>query len=78
MNKPSQLAIKTAAQVWAQPETSSIVMDTKLAMAFAAKLDEVWSKPWLGNATTRELIAELSARCEVGSINGDYKTVQDA
>lgn len=37
-------------------------MDGALAEAFAEILDEVWSKPWLGNATTEELLDELQVR----------------
>ena len=45
-------------------------MDSELALAFAEVLDEVWSQPWLGNATTRELINELAARSDL-----DYRTI---
>lgn len=38
---PSVESIHTAAQCWCDPETSSIEMDTRLAMAFARRLDEV-------------------------------------
>lgn len=38
--------------------------------------EERWSKPWLGNATTRELLDELRARIEVdGKL--DYRTVDE-
>jgi hypothetical protein len=40
-------------------------------------LDNVMNRPWLGNATTAELIAELFARCATGSIDGNYKTVSE-
>lgn len=68
------LARERVAQAWCTPETESITMDPRLAEAFANILDEVWRKPWLGNATTGDLIDELRARCEV---NGtlDYRTV---
>lgn len=70
MNKPpSELALQTAAQIWQEPETSGIVMDSALAMAFACKLDEIWNKPWLGNATTKELLDEIAARVDL-----NYKT----
>ena len=65
----SSLALERAAQAWCTDKTSHIEMDTDLVTAFAEILDEVWSKPWLGNATTRELIEELSARSDL-----DYKT----
>uniref|UniRef100_A0A6M3JR52 Uncharacterized protein n=1 Tax=viral metagenome TaxID=1070528 RepID=A0A6M3JR52_9ZZZZ len=69
-----ELARGRAAQAWCTSKTSKKVMDVELAEAFANILNEVWSKPWLGNATTEELIDELRARCE---INGtlSYKTV---
>lgn len=51
-----------AAQAWCKPTTSSKVMDPDLAEAFAEVLDEIWSKPWLGNATTKELRVELECR----------------
>lgn len=60
------LARDTAAQAWCTPETGHIPMDTRLAEAFAKILDRVWSQPWLGNATTAELLDELTARAEVG------------
>lgn len=64
------LARQRAAQAWCQPETSGIVMDPRLAEAFARILEDVWSKPWLGNATTGELIEELKARFDLS-----YRTV---
>ena len=71
---PSPLARGRAAQAWGTPDTERITMDGRLAEAFAEILDEVWSKPWLGNATTAELIDELRARCEInGTLH--YKTV---
>jgi len=71
-NEPSELCIKKAAQAWCTPETSSIVMDERLAFAFAKILDEIWSKPWLGNATTKELLDEISARVDL-----NYRTVDN-
>ena len=70
----SKLALQKAAQAWCTLETSQITMDPVLAEAFAGLLDEIWSQPWLGNATTRELIDELRTRCE---LNGtlEYSTV---
>jgi len=64
------IARHKAAQAWCTPSTSKKEMDSDLAEAFAEILDEIWSKPWLGNATTGELIEELKARC-----NLDYRTV---
>jgi len=68
------LARQRAAQAWCEPETEKITMIPELAEAFAVILDDVWSKPWLGNATTSQLIDELRTRCEM---NGtlDYRTV---
>jgi hypothetical protein len=76
MKNPSNAAIELAASAWTKPETSNIEMNTKIAYAFAEIIDEIRSKPYLGNATTRELIYELSARCDTGSIDkgGNYKT----
>ena len=71
MKKLSDLSLRKAAQAWCTPETSSKEMDTELAAAFAEILDEIWSKPWLGNATTKELLDEISARVDL-----DYKTVE--
>jgi len=45
-------------------------MDADLCEAFAQILNEIWSQPWLGNATTGELIEELKARSDL-----NYKTV---
>jgi len=66
----SQLAKEKVAQAWYTPKTKKVVMDIDLAEAFADILDEVWSQPWLGKATTRQLIEELMARVDL-----DYKTV---
>lgn len=67
--EPGPLARELAAQAWGRPSTSHKVLDFELAEAFAQVLQEVLSKPWLGNATTRELIDELAARSDL-----DYKT----
>ena len=69
-----KLARERAVQAWCQPTTSDLTMIPKLAEEFAVILNDVWSKPWLGNATTGEMLDELRARAEVdGTI--DYKTV---
>jgi len=68
------LSREKVAQAWCTPSTSNKVMDTELAEAMADILDEVWSKSWLGNATTAELLDELRARCELNGTLG-YKTV---
>jgi len=73
---PSQLARERAAQAWTTPETERKVMDPVLADAFADILDEIWSQPWLGNATTAQLLDEVRARIEVsGQLN--YRTVDN-
>lgn len=69
----TQLAREKAAQAWGKPTTKDIVMNTALAEAFAEILDEIWSQPWLGNATTRELLQELTARLETSDLL-DYRT----
>jgi len=61
----SQLALQRAAQAWCQPTTGHITMIPELAEAFAEILDEVWSQPYLGNASTGELLDEVRARVEV-------------
>ena len=66
---PSQLSREKAAQAWCTEKTNKIEMDIDLAEAFAEILDDVWSQPWLGNATTSELIEELKARVDL-----QYKT----
>ena len=71
--RPSELSLGKAAQAWCMPYTSNKVMDEELATAFAEILDDIWSKPWLGNATTKELLDEIAARC--GDLN--YKTVNN-
>jgi predicted transcriptional regulator len=48
-------------------------MDTRLAEAFAVILERIWDQPWLGNATTGELLDEIKAR-----VNLDYKTVNQS
>lgn len=71
--KTSQLAIQYAMKAWSQKETSHIEVDTRIAQEFAITVDEILSKPWLGNATTKELIEELQARADVGGY-ANYKT----
>jgi len=62
IKKPSELSLGKAAQAWCTEKTSSKVMDEELAFAFAEILDEIWVRPWLGNATTAEMLDELDAR----------------
>ena len=70
--QPSEGSIERSAQAWCDPRTSNIEMNTELAYVFAEIIDDIWSKPWLGNATTRELIEELSERSDL-----DYRTVDE-
>ena len=42
--KVSEKAIEIAACVWCEPETSRIVMNTELAMAFAKVIDKYLSR----------------------------------
>ena len=71
-----QLCREKAAQVWCKPTTQHKEMDVELCEAFAEMLNEIWSKPWLGNATTGELLAEIKARVEMdGKL--EYKTVEE-
>jgi len=63
-----------AAKAWCQPTTKNIEMIPELAEAFAEIIHEIWSQPWLGTATTRELIDEIRTRIEMdGKL--DYRTV---
>lgn len=70
----SSSAREKAAQAWSKTTTQHIEMDPALAEAFAEILDEIWSQPWLGNATTIEMLMELQARAEIHGYAG-YKTV---
>lgn len=74
-NMPTELSLQKAAQAWCKPTTSVKTMDPELAEAFAEILDDIWSKPWLGNATTGELLDELRARCEVNGTIA-YRTTE--
>lgn len=66
----TQLSREKAAQAWCKPTTSNKTMDAELAEAFAEILDEIWSRPWLGNATTGEMLDEIKAR-----VDCNYRTV---
>ena len=66
----TDFARQRAAQAWCQPSTEGLDMIPELAEAFAEILDTIWGRPWLGYATTRELLDEIAARVDV-----DYKTV---
>ena len=69
----SEFAEHIAAQAWCTPTTEKIVMDVVLAEEFARTIDKLLSEPWLGNATTRELLQELTTRIEVDGML-DYRT----
>jgi len=68
----TELSRGKAAQAWCKPTTSGKVMDVELCEAFAEILDEIWSQPWLGNATTGEMLDEIKAR-----VDCSYKTVDN-
>ena len=70
----SGLARERAAQAWCQHSTEKLEMIPELAEAFAEILDEVWDKPWLGNATNLQLIEELHIRHQLGHSAPDYKS----
>lgn len=72
----SDFANQLAEQVWGKEPAQYKTIDPELTKAFAEILDEVLSKPWLGNATTEELLDELKARVEIhGCLH--YRTVDD-
>ena len=73
----TETARHTAAQAWCTKTTENKAMDSDLAEEFANILDGIQSKPWLGNATTAELLDELKSRAEVGGY-ANYKTVGDS
>ena len=73
---PSELAKQKAAQAWCTPETEGTDMDPELAGAFAEIIDEIWNQSWLGNATTRELLEEITARVAFDR-KLDYRTVDE-
>lgn len=71
---PAELAREKAAQAWCKEKTKTKIMDAELAEVFAEILEEIWSQPWLGNATTEDLLNEIRARIEMdGKLK--YKTV---
>ena len=71
------LAREEAAKAWGTPKTEGIVMIPALAEAFAEILQNIWSKPWLGNATNKELLEELSVRIEIHGPGLDYSTTKN-
>ncbi len=76
-------ALGTASMCWT--ETPKGVFDSTecqkigdaLWEAIEKKQNEVNSKPWLGNATTAELLAELTARAEIHGY-AKYKTTMSS
>ena len=71
----SALARQRAAQAWCEPTTENIIVQPELTEAFAEILDDVWDQSWLGNATTRELLAEITTRIEMdGKL--EYRTTE--
>jgi hypothetical protein len=74
LNEVSPLSVHLATSAWTKPKTEKIEMDTRLAEEFAFILYEEIKKPNLGNATTKELIAELLARLEANEDLMNYKT----
>jgi hypothetical protein len=71
-----ELARQTSAQAWCKDSTKHIEMNSALAEAFAEILEDVWSKPWLGNATTNEMLTELKTRAEIhGWGTWTYRTI---
>lgn len=70
-----QASREKAAQVWCKPSCAKKIMDVELCEAFAETLEEIWSQPWLGNATTEELLNEIKVRIEMdGKLK--YRTVE--
>ena len=69
-----ELARQRAARAWCYPETEHLDMIPELAEAFAKIIDEIQSKAYLGNATTRQLQQELKARERMGHLHPDYYT----
>jgi hypothetical protein len=73
-NRIRAFARGLAAQAWCTSSTEKIVMIPELAEAFAIIIEDLVSQSWLGNATTRELLAEIHKRIEKdGKL--DYRTV---
>ena len=73
-NMATNLAREKAAQAWCKETTKHKEVDTELAEAFAEILDDIWSQPWLGNATTGEMLEELKTRAEIHGYSR-YRTV---
>lgn len=58
----SEFARYNAAQAWCTSETDKIEVNFELPEGFVRIIEELLSEPWLGNATTGELLEELKAR----------------
>ena len=71
-----ELAREKAAQAWCKESTKNIVMIPELAEAFAEIINEIHSQAWLGNATTGELLNELTCRIKNDKLF-NYKTADD-
>lgn len=71
------------ARGWCAPKNEDKVMDSDLALAISEEVWNLLNPPNLGCATTRELLAEITARIEVGGSGSgdigvsalDYRTV---
>lgn len=64
-----EFAKQKAAQAWCTETTKNKIIDVALCEAFAEIIEELTSQPWLGNATTKQLLDEIAARVDL-----DYKT----
>ena len=67
-----EFARQKATQAWCKETTKDKVMDVELCGAFAEIIEGLTSQPWLGNATTKQLLDEIAAR-----VNLNYKTVEE-
>lgn len=65
LKSPSEFGLKLAREILDLPAGNKME-------AIALKMDELTSQPWLGNATTGQLLDEVKAR-----VNCDYRTVDD-
>lgn len=62
------------ARGWCDPKNSAKVMDTDLAEAISQEVHKLFiadKEPYLGCATTKELIVELAARADVAATIGE-------
>lgn len=82
MNIPLEEIRGAVARGWCHPSNAKKVLDSELAEAIVAEVYKVFladKEPYLGCATTRQLIDELAARAEVSETVGEkwpkYKTV---